>query len=107
MYAGADGVPQDDHEAAHWYRLAAEQGLAEAQFNLAALYAVGKGVSQDYLAAYQWLCLAASAGDSHAVTGKERVGARLSAAQIERADAWAAAWKPCQGQDECEARLKR
>ena len=105
MYAGGDGVPRDDREAAHWYRLAAEQGLAAAQFNLAALYALGKGLSQDYLAAYQWLSLAA-AGDSNAVTGKEHMAARLSAEQLERAQAWVAAWKPCQGKQDCQARLK-
>lgn len=105
MYAGGDGVPRDDREAAHWYRLAAEQGLAAAQFNLAALYALGKGLSEDYLASYQWLCLS-SAGDSDAATRKQRVAARLSAEQLERAQAWVAAWKPCQGKQDGEARLK-
>ena len=31
MYAAGAGVPQDDREAVRWYRLAADQGLAEAQ----------------------------------------------------------------------------
>ncbi len=30
--ANGRGVPQDDAEAAKWFRLAAEQGLVEAQF---------------------------------------------------------------------------
>ena len=30
-YATGEGVPQDDAEAVQWYRLAAEQGLANAQ----------------------------------------------------------------------------
>ena len=31
MYATGDGVPEDRAEAARWFRLAAEQGLADAQ----------------------------------------------------------------------------
>lgn len=34
MYDDGLGVPQDFPEAAKWYRLAGEQGEAEAQFNL-------------------------------------------------------------------------
>ena len=30
----SEGVPEDDKEAVKWYRLAAEQGHAKAQFNL-------------------------------------------------------------------------
>jgi hypothetical protein len=41
-------VPQDAAEAA---RLAAAQGRASAQFNLALLYATGQGVAQDYVEA--------------------------------------------------------
>ena len=34
MYGAGRGVPQDDAEAVRWYRLAAEQGEASAQYNL-------------------------------------------------------------------------
>ena len=34
MYGAGRGVPQDDAEALRWYRLAAEEGEALAQFNL-------------------------------------------------------------------------
>jgi uncharacterized protein len=34
MYDNGNGVPENDVEAAKWYRLAAERGLAKAQFNL-------------------------------------------------------------------------
>jgi TPR repeat protein len=34
MYADGRGVPQDHAEAVRWYRLAAEQGNAFAQFRL-------------------------------------------------------------------------
>ena len=38
MYGTGRGVPQDDAEAVRWYRLAAEQGNADAQFNLGVVY---------------------------------------------------------------------
>ena len=34
IYATGQGVAKDDAEAARWYRMAAELGMAEAQFNL-------------------------------------------------------------------------
>jgi len=42
-YANGQGVPQDDVEAVAWYRQAAEQGYADAQFNLGVMYADGEG----------------------------------------------------------------
>jgi len=53
------GVPQDYAEAARWYRLAAEQGFAMAQYNLGLMYNNGEGVAQDYAEAARWLRLAA------------------------------------------------
>ena len=38
MYANGEGVPEDDAEAVHWYRKAAEQGDANAQNNLGVMY---------------------------------------------------------------------
>ena len=43
-----------------WYRLAADQGHADAQYNLGFMYANGEGVPQDYVQAYLWFNLAAS-----------------------------------------------
>jgi uncharacterized protein len=36
------GVPEDDAEAVKWFRKAAEQGYADAQYNLGLMYAYGK-----------------------------------------------------------------
>jgi TPR repeat protein len=58
--AGYPGVEQDDAEAVRWYRLAAEHGLGEAQFNLGFMYQDGRGVPQDDVQAYMWTSLAAS-----------------------------------------------
>ena len=49
-------------EALNWYRLAAAQGDASAQFNLGQLYYKGEGVPQDYAEALKWLRLAAEQG---------------------------------------------
>lgn len=58
---------QNDHkEAAKWYRLAAEQGHAGAQFMLAGMYDHGRGVPQDHKEAAKWLRLAAEQGDADA-----------------------------------------
>ena len=43
-------------------RLLAEQGDADAQFNLAVLYGSGQGVQQDWVEAARWLRLAADQG---------------------------------------------
>ncbi len=52
------GVPQDYGEALKWYTKAAEQGLAEAQYNLAIFYSNGRGVRRDYVKAYFWANIA-------------------------------------------------
>jgi len=45
MYANGRGVPEDDAEAVRWYRLAAEQGHAHAQYNLGVKYDNGDGAA--------------------------------------------------------------
>jgi TPR repeat protein len=54
------GVPQDLAQAAFWWRKAAEQGVAVAQYNLGIFYNMGLGVPQDYAEAYFWLDLVAA-----------------------------------------------
>ena len=58
-------VPKDYTEAGKWYRKAAEQGHASAQFNLGCAYASGRGLPQDYAEAVKWYRKAAEA-DSRA-----------------------------------------
>ena len=36
------GIPQNYSEALKWYRMAAEQGVADAQYNFGMMYAIGK-----------------------------------------------------------------
>ncbi|HHV6563032.1 TPA: tetratricopeptide repeat protein, partial [Haemophilus influenzae] len=49
-----------------WYRQAAEQGNAKAQFNLGNMYADGRGVKQDNFEAVKWYRKAAEQGYAEA-----------------------------------------
>ena len=55
-----------------WYRLAADQGDAGAQFNLGGMYAQGVGVPQDHVLAHMWFNLSAAQGDDPQQAGKYR-----------------------------------
>jgi len=59
-YYKGDGVPRDYKEATKWYRLAADQGLAEPCFMLGVIYEQGK--SPDYFEAVKWYREAAEQG---------------------------------------------
>ena len=63
MYAKGTSVAQDDAKAV---KLAAEQGLSEAQFNIGNEYANGTGVPQDDAEAVRWYRLAADQGNASA-----------------------------------------
>ncbi len=62
MYSKGRGVAKDEAEAVKWYRKAAEQGLATAQFNLGLKYERGEGVAKDHGKADKWLHKAADQG---------------------------------------------
>ncbi|MEQ1608668.1 MAG: tetratricopeptide repeat protein [Hyphomonadaceae bacterium] len=53
----------DYAEAVRWYRLAADQGGADAQSILGSMYKIGKGVPQNYAEALRWYRLAADQGE--------------------------------------------
>ena len=59
MYESGRGVPRDYAEALRLYQLAAEQGHAVAQGNLAVMYDFGLGIPQDYAEVARWYRLAA------------------------------------------------
>ena len=62
MYANGQGVLQNNTEAAKWFRKAAKQGFALAQYSLGFLYEDGQGVLQDYDEAAKWYRMAAEQG---------------------------------------------
>jgi TPR repeat protein len=51
-------------QAAHWYRLSAQQGYAPAQNRLGVCYAIGIGVGKDYTEAVRWYRLSADQGNA-------------------------------------------
>jgi TPR repeat protein len=62
MYAYGRGVPQNDDEAAAWFRRAAEQSDAFAQHNLGVFYDSGKVLPLDHAEAARWFRKAADQG---------------------------------------------
>ncbi|CEM62739.1 Sel1 repeat protein (fragment) [Treponema phagedenis] len=46
MYDNGEGTAVDKNQAFYWYTKAAEQGVAEAQYNLGRMYSNGEGTSR-------------------------------------------------------------
>jgi hypothetical protein len=68
VYEDGQGVKPDLAQAAKWYRLAGDQGLALAQYDLAGLYANGRGVAENPGEAAKWYLKAAEQGYREAET---------------------------------------
>jgi len=62
--------------AAEWYRKAAEQGHAEAQYKLGFMYQNGRGVKKDDKQAAEWYRKAAAQGNKEAERALQRLGLR-------------------------------
>ncbi len=105
VFAFAAPVAAQDFEAGHeayWrgdyaaalreFRPLAEQGHAEAQFNLGLMYRHGQGVPQDIVQAHMWLSLSAS----HVARFARDllVAGRMTPEQIAEAQKLAREWKP-------------
>ena len=87
---------QGDADAVRWYQLAAEQGYAEAQFNLGVMYASGAGVPQDYVQAHMWFNLAASRSTGelrdNSVKNRDRAAEELTPDGLNEAQRLAREW---------------
>src|SRR3989440_469855 len=59
FFSGTLGVAKDEAEAVKWFRKAAEQNVADAQFSLGVCYANGQGVPEDDAEAVKWFRKAA------------------------------------------------
>ena len=59
FFSGTLGVAKDEAEAVKWFRKAAEQNVADAQYNLGVCYAIGQGVTEDDAEAVKWFRKAA------------------------------------------------
>lgn len=101
IHAQGQSVPKDYAEAANWYRLSAEQGYGPAQYNLGLAYSKGEGVLQDNVQAYMWFNLAAGRFGSSdarsrnaAITNRDLVAKKMTAAEIDEAQKLSREWKP-------------
>ena len=94
MYDKGYGVAENDAEAAKWYRKAADQGHADAQYNLGLMYAQGEGVPEDDVQAYKWWNLAAAQGNESTKYSKAILEKEMTREQIAEAQRLSAEWKP-------------
>ena len=87
MYFTGTGVPLDYSSAAHWVQMAADQGFARAQLDLAYLYEQGKGVPLNYVKSYMWYKAAASGGEQRAIGRLKGLSAVMTKEQVSQANA--------------------
>jgi TPR repeat protein len=66
-YNSGLGLEVDQDKAVHYWRLAAEQDVAEAQFNLGSAYFNGQGVEKDMAQAIEWWRKASELGFPQAI----------------------------------------
>ena len=76
---------KDEAEAVRWYRLAAEQGHAGAQYNLGLMYDNGRGVLKDSVLAHMWLNIAGANGHEGARESRDTLERDMTRAEISRA----------------------
>jgi len=92
-------LPQKDiGEGVKWLRLSAEQGMQDAQYLLGKAYMQGgKDLPRDPVQGYMWLRLAAKDNQKFYQDEIDALEKQMTADQIAKANALAAAWKPKQG----------
>lgn len=87
-FAADTALLRDDQEARTWLRRAAQQGYAEAQFNLgnlcqsASLRPSSTGVAEARIEAYVWFYLAAAQGHPQAAASCEALNLQLTDAEL-------------------------
>ena len=94
-YATPHNAAPDLEQAESWYRKAANQGNAEAQYRLGDLYYRGKGgLRQSYEDAYFWFILSAKAGSRPFAVDRDETAKHLTPEQVEAVQKRADEWKP-------------
>ena len=86
LYGSGRGVPKNYVKALKWALLAADQGHAEAQLNLAMMHAFGLGgLEIDAVEAYKWATIAANNGVEEAVEFRKYIEGGMEPREIETA----------------------
>ncbi len=70
----------------------AQQGRADALYNLGLAYSTGQGVDVDYIAAHKWFNLAAMKGSEIAKTWRAQISREMNSNQIAEAQRLAREW---------------
>ena len=103
MYADGRGLAEDAADAAQWFRRAATQSTAGAQYDFRIVYADRREVPQDDVNILMWLELAAarSTGAVKELVGESRdtIAQRMTHNQIAEAQRRARAWDAIQQRD--------
>ena len=73
-----------------WFRKAAEQGDANAQFNLGVMYGSGRGVPQNYKQSYVWSSVSLANGFGDAKEEQDNASQKLTPSELSEAQALAA-----------------
>jgi Sel1 repeat len=94
FFSGTLGVAKDETEAVKWYRKAAEQNVADAQYNLGVCYDSGEGVAKDEIEAYKWWLLAAGHGNDDAKYNMTIVENKMTREQFAEGQRLARDFKP-------------
>jgi TPR repeat protein len=76
---------QDYPKAAAWFVKAAQQGLPQAQEQLAKLLRDGQGVARDKFEAYVWMLVSNDAGNRRVASDLQALEAELGTNQVEQA----------------------
>ena len=97
MYYYSEGVDRDYKTVIKWYTLAAEQGYADAQYNLALMYFNSYGIQQDYVKALMWMNLAAANGAENASNKRRLIEKSMTPSQIKEAQRLAREWAGSKG----------
>ena len=72
-------ITQSHENAIPWLAKAAQQGDAEAQYNLGLMYSLGQGVTQDFEQAFYWFL---KAGEQGITSAQARLGLMYATAQV-------------------------
>ncbi len=92
--AGVEAHKRGDYATAlKELRPLAEEGDADAQFNLGVMYGSGQGVPQDDVQAHMWANLAAAQGDETARKAVDMLAEKMTPPQLADAQRLAREWK--------------
>ncbi len=84
--AGREAYERGDYATAfREFHPLAEQGLADAQFNLGFMHEQGKGVLEDFVSACAWFDLVAAQGDDNARERRDTLRDSMTRDQIAEA----------------------